>query len=201
MDHKQLAAQMFCSWGLVRDYQWTCQSIYMCLPGLHILEAYNHKVNDTHKELPTQEHVVMQYAWALQYTSFCNNERYKDRLVPAVWHFWEEVIEPFGSRALCNLDPSHLLGDSMCLDCGAKIPDYGVWEHIAFVCMPFFEGIESHLQYEQWRKRPDENHQGELTGGDNHSHSCTPNTRGQELEGQESEHRELEGRSHSKSMT
>ena len=69
--------------------------------------------------------------------------------MPAVQHFWEEVIKPFGSRALCNLDPSHLLGDSMHLNCGAKIPDYGVWEHIAFVCMPSFEGIESHLQYEQ----------------------------------------------------
>ena len=61
--------------------------------------------------------------------------------------------EPFGSRALHNLDPSHLLEDSMCPNHGAKIPDYGVWEHIAFVCMPFFEGIESHTQYEQQRKR------------------------------------------------
>ena len=43
--------------------------------------------------------------------------------------------------------------------------------------------------------------QTELTGGDDHSHSCTPSTRGQELEGPESEHREHEGRSHSKSMT
>ena len=115
----------------------------MCPPTPHIQEAYNHKVNhDTHKELPMQECTVVQYTQALQYTSFCNNERNKDRLVPVVWHFWEEVIKPFRSRALHNLDPSHLLGDSMHLNHGAKIPDYGVWDHIAFVCMPFFEGIE-----------------------------------------------------------
>ena len=30
----------------------------------------------------------------------------------------------------------------------AKIPDYGVQEHIAFVCATFFEGIESCSQYE-----------------------------------------------------
>ena len=89
----------------------------------------------------------------------------------------------------------------MCLNCGAKIPDYGVQEHIAFVCGPFFEGIESHLQYEWQRKRWEKNCQAELTGGDNHSHSYTPSARGWELEGQESEHREHKGRSHSKSMT
>ena len=75
--------------------------------------------------------------------NFCNNERYKDRLAPTVQHFWEKVIKPFKSRALCNLDPSHLLGDSMCLNRGAKILDYGVREHIAILCVPFFEGIES----------------------------------------------------------
>ena len=100
-----------------------------------------------------QECTVVQYAWALQYTSFCNDERYKDRLAPTVHHFWDEVVNPFRSRALHNLDHSHLLGNCMCPNCGAKIPDYGVWEHIAFVCTPFCEGIESHLQYEHEGER------------------------------------------------
>ena len=52
--------------------------------------------------------------------------------------FWVEVVKPFRSWALHNLDPSHLLGTAMCLNWGgAKIPDYGVWEHIAFACAPF----------------------------------------------------------------
>ena len=95
-----------------------------------------------------QECAVVQYAQALQYTSFCNDKRYKDRLAPVGHQFWDEVVEPFGSRALCNLHQSHLPGDSMHPNHGAKIPDYGVQEHIAFVCMPFLEGIESCLQYE-----------------------------------------------------
>ena len=34
------------------------------------MEGFNHKVNhDTHKELGPQEHVVLQYACALQYVS------------------------------------------------------------------------------------------------------------------------------------
>ena len=33
----------------------------------------------------------------------------------------------------------------------AKIPDYGVQEHIAFACAPFFEGIESWSQYKKRR--------------------------------------------------
>ena len=159
---------MVCSWGLVRAYWWTHQSIYICPPAPQVLEAYNHKVNhDTHKELTMQECMVVQYARVLQYTSFCNDERYKDRLVPTEHHFWNEVVEPFGSRALCNLHHSHLLGDCIHPNCGAKIQDYGVWEHIAFVYVPFFEGIESHLQYEQRRKRQEESHQAELTSGDN----------------------------------
>ena len=106
------------------------------------------KVNhDTHKELGPQEHVVLQYACTLQYISFCNDARYKDHLAPAVKDFWAEVVEPFGSRALCNLDPSHLLGDAMHPNRGAKIPDYGVWDHIAHVCAPFFQGVESQSQY------------------------------------------------------
>ena len=80
--------------------------------------------------------------------SFCNDERYKDHLAPAVKAFWSEVAEPFGSRALHNLDLSHVLGKAMCPNWGAKIPDYGVQDHIAQICTPFFKGIESHSQYE-----------------------------------------------------
>ena len=65
--------------------------------------------------------------------------------------FWVEVVEPFRSWALHNIDPSHLLGTVMCPNQGAKIPDYGVWKLIAFACAPFFEGIESQSQYEERR--------------------------------------------------
>ena len=149
MDHQQLAMRMVCSWGLVKAYQQTRQSTYVCPPAPHVIEAFNHKVNhDSHKELGTQEHVVLQYAHALQYMSFCNDERYKDHLAPVVKAFWSEVAEPFGSRALHNLDLSHVLGKVMCPNRGAKILDYGVWDHIAHVCTPFFQGIESWSQYE-----------------------------------------------------
>ena len=115
MDHPQLAAKMVCSWGLVKAYQWTWQNVYVCPPAPHVIEAYNHKVNhDTHKELNLQECVVLQYAHTLQYMSFCNDARYKDHWAPAVKAFWVEVVEPFGSRALHDLDPSHLLGNAMC---------------------------------------------------------------------------------------
>ena len=122
----------------------------MCPPAPHVLEAYNHKVNhDTHKELSKQEHAVVQYARVLQYTSFCNDEQYDKEIAPTVCHFWDEVVEPFGSKALCNLNPSHLLGSWMRLNHGVKILDYGVQDHIAFACAPFFQGIESHLQYKR----------------------------------------------------
>ena len=119
MDHQQLAARMVCSWGLVKAYQRTQQNVYISLPAPHVIEAYNHKVNhDTHKELNLQECAVLQYACTLQYVSFCNDTRYKDHRAPAFKAFWAEVVEPFRSRALCNLDPSHLLGDAMCLNWG-----------------------------------------------------------------------------------
>ena len=132
-------------------YKQTWQNVYICPPALHVLEVYNHKVNhDTNKELNMQECTVLQYAHTLQYISYCNDVRYKDRWAPVVKHFWAEVVKPFGSQTLCNLDPSHLLGTVMCPNWGgAKIPDYGVCEHIAFICAPFFEGIESQSQYEK----------------------------------------------------
>ena len=115
MDHQQLAMHMVCSWGLVRAYQQTCQNVYICPPALHVLEVYNHKVNhDMYKELNMQEHAVLQYAHTLQYVSYCNDARYKDKWAPAVKHFWAELVKPFGSRTLHNLDPSHLLGTAMC---------------------------------------------------------------------------------------
>ena len=152
MHHQQLAARMVCSWKLVKAYQRTRQSTYICPPAPHVIEAFNHKVNhDSHKELGTQEHAVLQYARALQYVSYCNDEKYKDHVAPVVKAFWDEVAEPFGSRALWNLDLSHVVGRAMHPNCTAKIPDYGVRDHIALVCGPFFRLIESHSQYEARR--------------------------------------------------
>ena len=149
MDHQQLAARMVCSWGLVKAYQQTRQSTYVCPPAPHVIEAFNHKVNhNSHKELGTQERVVLQYARMLQYVSYCNDERYRDHIAPAVKAFWDEVAQPFGSRALHNLDLLHIVGKVMHPNRAAKIPDYGVWDHIALICAPFFKGIESRSQYE-----------------------------------------------------
>ena len=185
MDHQQLAVRMVCSWGLVKAYQQTRQCVYICPLAPHILEAYNHKVNhDTHKELNLQEHAVLQYACALQYVSFSNDARYKDHWAPAVEDFWAEVVEPFRSRALHNLDPSHLLGDAMHPNQGAKIPDYGVHDHIAHVCAPFFEGIESRSQYENRRHQWEEERRcTQMASGDHHSLSCGPDRRTRERDG------------------
>ena len=103
-----------------------------------MIEAFNHKVNhDSQKELGTQEHVVLQYAHVLQYVSYCNDERYKDHIAPVVKAFWDEVAQPFGSRALQNLDLSHIVGRAMCLNCVAKIPRlWGCGDHVALVCTP-----------------------------------------------------------------
>ena len=152
MHHQQLAARMVCSWKLVRAYQWTRQNTYVCPPAPHVIEAFNHKVNhDSHKELGTQERAVLQYACTLQYVSYCNDERYKDHLVPAVKAFWDEVTQPFGSRALRNLDLSHVVGKSIHPNHAAKILDYGVQDHIALVCGPFFGMVEGRSQYEARR--------------------------------------------------
>ena len=181
MDHQQLAVRMVCSWGLVKAYQWTRQSTYICPPALHVIEAFNHKVNhNSHKELGTQEHAVLQYACTLQYVSYCNDERYKDHLAPAVKAFWDEVAQPFGSRALCNLDLSHMVGKSMHPNHAAKIPDYGVWNHIALICAPFFKGIESHHQYETRQHQQEEEHRCVDASGDHCSPSCGPERRPQE---------------------
>ena len=133
MHHQQLAAKMVCSWKLVKAYQRTRQSTYICPPAPHVIEAFNHKVNhNTHKELGAQEHAVLQYAHALQYVSYCNYERYKDQVAPAVKAFWDEVAEPFSSRALRNLDLSPRCGQGQCIpiipqrsqtmECGTTLP-------------------------------------------------------------------------------
>ena len=101
MDHQQLATCMVCSWGFVKAYQWTRQNVYICLPAPHVLEAYNEQF---YKELNLQECAVLQYAHTLQYVSYCTDMRYKDRWAPIVKNFWAEVVEPFRSWALCNLD-------------------------------------------------------------------------------------------------
>ena len=107
-------------------------------------------------------------------------------------HFWAEVVKPFGSQALCNLDPSHILGDVMHLNQEAKILDYRIREHVAFICAAFFEGIESHSQYEQRRKRQEKHQQTELAAGDNQACSHSPGKRNWEWDEQEPEMREHE---------
>ena len=175
MDHQQLAARMVCSWGLVKAYQWTRQSTYVCPPAPHVIEAYNHKVNhDSHKELGTQEHAVLQYTHTLQYVSYCNDERYRDHIALVVKAFWDEVAQPFGSRALQNLDLSHIVGKAMHPNHAANIPDYGVQDHIVLVCAPFFMTIESHLQYEtRWHQQEEERGCVDASGG-HHSPSHGP---------------------------
>ena len=138
-----------------------------------MIEAFNHKVNhDSHKELGTQECVVLQYARALQYVSYCNDERYKDHLAPAVKAFWDEVAEPFGNIALWNLDLSHVVGRAMHPNRAAKIPDYGVQDHITLVCGPFFGMIESRSQYEarQHQREEERGHAGASGGHRSPSH-------------------------------
>ena len=85
------------------------------------------------------------------------------------------------SRALHNLDPSHLLGDVMCLKLGAKILDYGVHNHIMHICAPFFEGIDNRSQYENRRCRWEEEHRStQIASGDHWSPSHGPDRRTQE---------------------
>ena len=175
MHHQQLAAKMVCSWKLVRAYQRTRQSTYICPPAPHVIEAFNHKVNhDTHKELGAQERAVLQYARALQYVSYCNDERYKDQVAPAVKAFWDEVAKPFSSRALRNLDLSHVVGRAMHPNHTAKIPDYGVRDHIALVCGPFFALVESRSQYEARRRRWEEERGCAGASSGHRSPSCGP---------------------------
>ena len=61
---------------------------------------------------------------------------------------------------------------------GAQILDYGVHDHIAHICAPFFEGIESRSQYENRRRRWEEEHRHtQMTSGDHWSPSCGPDRR------------------------
>ena len=142
---------------------------------------------------------MLQYAHALQYISYCNDKRYKHRWAPMVKNFWAEVVKPFGSQALHNLDPSHLLGTAMYPNPGANIPDYGVREHIAFACAPFFEGIESGSQYEKRRHTQEEHRCTQMAVGDHCTPSCSPGKRTQEQNGQGSKTTKQGGRSYSES--
>ena len=175
MHHQQVAARMVCSWKLVKAYQRTRQSTYVCPPAPHVIEAFNHKVNhNSHKELGTQERAVLQYARVLHYVSYCNNERYKDHVAPAVNAFWDEVTKPFSSRALRNLDLSHVVGRAMHPNRAAKIPDYGVRDHIALVCGPFFGLVESRSQYEARQHRWEEDRGHADASGSHRSPSRGP---------------------------
>ena len=140
MDHQQLATRMVCSWGLVKAYQRTRQSTYVCPPAPHVIEAFNHKVNhDSHKELGTQARAVLQYAHALQYVSYCNDERYRDHIAPAVKAFWDEVAQPFGSRALLQLGPLTCCGQSDVPESCSQNPRlWGAGPHCADLC-PFLQ--------------------------------------------------------------
>ena len=112
-------------------------------------------------------------AW-LQYVSYCNDERYKDHLAPAVKAFWDEVAQPFGSRALWNLDLSHVVGKAMHPNRAAKFPDYGVRDHITLVCRPFFRMVKGRSQYEaRWHRREEEHGHAGASGG-HRSPSCGP---------------------------
>ena len=57
-------------------------------------------------------------------------------------------------------------------NCVAKIPDYGVWDHIALVCGPFFGSVESCSQYEarQHRWEEERGHAGASGGHRSPSH-------------------------------
>ena len=126
MHHQQLASKMVCSWKLVKAYQWTRQSTYICPPAPHVIEAFNHKVNhDTHKELGAQEHAVLQYTHALQYVSYCNDERYKDQIAPAVKAFWDEVAKPFRQQSPPELRPVPRHGQGNASQSYCKDP--GLW--------------------------------------------------------------------------
>ena len=164
MDHQQLATRMVCSWGLVKAYQRTRQNAYICPPTPHIMEAYNHKVNhNSHKELGPQEQVVLQYAHTLQYVSFCNDEQYKECLPPVVRAFWTEVVEPFRSRTLHNLDLSHILGNTMRPNRGGQDSRlWGVGPYCASLC-PLLP---------RDRKPVSVCEQATLTGGKAQMHRC-----------------------------
>ena len=43
---------------------------------------------------------MLQHTRTLQYVSYCNEARYRDRWAPMVKNFWVEVVKPFRSRAL-----------------------------------------------------------------------------------------------------
>ena len=117
-----------------------------------------------------QERTVLQYAHVLQNISYCNDERYRDHIAPAVKAFLDEVAKPFGSRALWNLDLSHIVGRVMHPNRAAKIPDFGVWDHVALVCTPFFRTIESYSQYEARQRLWEEEH-GRVDASGGH---CSP---------------------------
>ena len=59
---------------------------------------------------------------------------------------------------------------------GAKIPDYGVWDHIVQVCAPFFQGIESRYQYESRWCQWEEEYRHTHASGDHRSPFHSPMT-------------------------
>ena len=174
MHHQQLATRMVCSWKLVKAYQQTRQSTYVCPPAPHVIEAFNHKVNhDSHKELGTQEHAVLQYAHALQYVSYCNDERYKDHLALAVKAFWDEGHPTVQQQGSPKLRPvTHCGQINASTSCGKKsrTMECGTTSH--WFVGPFFRMVEGRSQYEarQCRWEEERGHTGASGGHRSPSH-------------------------------
>ena len=159
MDHQQLATCMVCSWSLVKAYQQTHWNMFtsVCLHHMY------------------WRHITIRLTMICTKSWICRSTQFYNMLTPCntsaivmMWgiridgHRWwstsgQKWLSLLEVRTLQNSRP--LPSPQHCyvhLNQGAKIPDYGVQEHIAFVCAPFFEGIESWSQYEKRRHRWEE---------------------------------------------
>ena len=146
----KLSAKMLCLWGLVFAYHQTHQGHYECPPPPHALKAYNHKVNYySHKDLSAVECSILQYARVLQYISYKSDDRYYWEIMLTVKCFRVRVILPFENQWLNALPDDEFLQTNMMPNCNCPAPDYGVKNHIAMICVPFFKDIESQDDYER----------------------------------------------------
>ena len=188
--------------ALIKAYQWTQQNVYICPLAPHVLEAYNHKVNhDTHKKIEppgacsvTICPVPCNMSPTAMMQGIGTDGHPRSRT--SGWTLLS--LSEAGPSAIWI--PSHLLGNAMCPNWGTKILDYGVCDHIAHICAPFFEGIESRSQYENRRHRWEEEHRHtQMTLGDPWSPSCGPNRRTQEWDKQGPKMTKQGGRSCSES--
>ena len=72
-------------------------------------------------------------------------------MAPTVCSFRARVIEPFKEVWLNNLQDEEFVGKYMYPNCDFPVPDYGIKEHIAFECVPFFTDIQTRGDYEEWQ--------------------------------------------------